>query len=501
MDQSDKFTMDGISLSIALDFVSDGVLIIDQNFEVHFFNKAAREICGLLPEGNYRQWPSNVGVFQKDRVSLYDPERLPIVRALRGESVADEHLFLFNDLIGKWKCVSCNTAPIKVRGEIVGAILSFRDITEILAKEAQSLVERESYHKILNSLPAFVYTKDLAGNLTFSNDFFKGFLQSPSGSRSTPAIFMEPSQSSAQDLEVISSKRNVDREDVIPNALGNGTDLVLRTTRIPLVDQEGLVYGICGISFDVTEERERKKALEEERSKIATASKLAALGVLAAELGHEINNPLAIIRTGSWILRKIITSEDFQRTLALTKLDEIDNTIHRISDIVTSVKNLSRDSSQEKMQDHLLSDILRDVQSLCAPKFHPKGIELRLNTRNPILQRRIRCYRVQLSEVFINLLVNAADAVQAPSQWIQLDIAEEGENLIFRVRDSGPGVPEEIERKIFTPFFSTKDIGKGTGLGLSISKEIMKRHGGDLVLNRNISNNCFEATLPKRGKP
>jgi C4-dicarboxylate-specific signal transduction histidine kinase len=303
-------------------------------------------------------------------------------------------------------------------------------------------------------------------------------------------------QAAMRDASVVNSKKpeTFDEEYLNPNT---NEKYYFETTRIPLMDKENSVYGICGISYDLTLERESKKQLEEERTKIATASKLAALGMLAAELGHEINNPLAIIRTSSWIMRKVVSAENFAKDLALTKLDEIDTTIQRISDIVTSVKNLSRDSSKEKMQDYVLKDILRDVQSICGSKFQPRGITFKLDDKNSLLNDKIYCYRVQLSEVLINLLANAIDAVENVARpWIKMDILSDSQNLVIRIYDNGPGIPEEIEKKIFAPFFSTKDLGKGTGLGLSISKEIMKRHGGDLMLNRKIGPSCFEAILP-----
>jgi C4-dicarboxylate-specific signal transduction histidine kinase len=120
-----------------------------------------------------------------------------------------------------------------------------------------------------------------------------------------------------------------------------------------------------------------------------------------------------------------------------------------------------------------------------------------IDNSNPLLDKKILCHRVQLSEVFINLLGNAVDAVEDVSDpCIQLDVLTESDKLIMRITDNGPGVPVEMEKKIFSPFFTTKPFGEGTGLGLSISRDIMKKHGGELVLNRNISASCFDASLP-----
>lgn len=500
MNLSQLLLEQGISIEKSLNFVTDGLLILNTKFEILFINHSAKETCGMNPEGHYTLWPQYVGVFESDRKTVFHPDKLPIIRAIRGETVVDERLYIKNDFLEDWKCMSCNASPIRTDDKVVGAIVTFRDITEALIREEIIQKEREAFRKILNSLPAYVFTKDLSGNYTFLNekfvrDFEKTFGMEPNKDYVTRDMggHVEP-----RDVSVIVSKepQTFEEEYINPNT---GESYYFETTRIPLIDTKSEVYGICGISFDVTHERERRKQIEEERTKIATASKLAALGMLAAELGHEINNPLAIIRTSSWIMRKILTSEDYPKAMALTKLDEIDVTVQRISDIVTSVKNLSRDSSKEEIREYVLKDILRDVHSICGPKFQPRGIRFRFEADNPLLKEKVFCYRVQLSEVLINLLVNAIDAVEGIGKpWIRMDILEEKGNIILRVSDNGNGVPEEIEKKIFSPFYSTKDVGKGTGLGLSISKEIMKRHGGDLILNREISGSCFEAYFPKK---
>ena len=110
---------------------------------------------------------------------------------------------------------------------------------------------------------------------------------------------------------------------------------------------------------------------------------------------------------------------------------------------------------------------------------------------------KINSLRVQMSQVFFNLLSNAFDAIEkTPSPWIEITAKKNTDKIIIFVRDSGPGIPLEIQNKIFQPFFTTKDVGRGTGLGLSLCSKIIKLHNGDLYINSDDKNTCFVIELP-----
>jgi C4-dicarboxylate-specific signal transduction histidine kinase len=106
---------------------------------------------------------------------------------------------------------------------------------------------------------------------------------------------------------------------------------------------------------------------------------------------------------------------------------------------------------------------------------------------------------VQLSQVFLNLLNNAFDAIEgAPSPWIRVELYSEDDFIEVSVTDSGPGVAKEIRSRIMEPFFTTKPLGKGTGLGLSVSAGIMKAHHGSLFLDETSPNTRFVVRMPRR---
>lgn len=109
----------------------------------------------------------------------------------------------------------------------------------------------------------------------------------------------------------------------------------------------------------------------------------------------------------------------------------------------------------------------------------------------------LNCRGVQISQVLLNLLNNAFDAIELlPEKWIKLDAMKMEDTIVIHVTDSGHGIPEEEREKIFQPFYTTKPIGKGTGLGLSLSRKIVQDHKGTLTLDTNSAHTRFVIKIP-----
>lgn len=186
--------------------------------------------------------------------------------------------------------------------------------------------------------------------------------------------------------------------------------------------------------------------------------------------------------------------------MAESQLNVIDATTTRIADIVSALMHISRDSSDEKFSICTFNEVLNDVQSLCRTKFKMKGIKLEILPNEVNLLDRCYCLRIQLSQVLLNVLVNASDAVDGlQDAWVKVKLQEDKDFFYFKITDSGAGVPEEVRPKLFEPFFTTKELGSGTGLGLSISKDIMLRHSGDIYFDYTDGTSCFTIKLPKVG--
>lgn len=240
---------------------------------------------------------------------------------------------------------------------------------------------------------------------------------------------------------------------------------------------------------------ERTQALEQQQGQLVASSKMASLGVMASGVAHEINNPLAIILASSSRLKRLAERQDLDKEQVLQTSEQIKATTQRIAKIVQGLRSFAREGSHDPME--VLSPVkfLQDSLALCEERIKTLGIKLEVAL--PEMLPLVRCRSVQVSQVILNLLNNAVDAIEGSEDpWIKVIVEFQDEWLRIRIRDSGKGIPKEVADKLMTPFFTTKAVGKGTGLGLSISFGILESQGGRLTLNRESPNTEFLIELP-----
>ena len=262
-------------------------------------------------------------------------------------------------------------------------------------------------------------------------------------------------------------------------------------------DENNKAAAIYGVNWDRTEEVKLQQEVEQERAKANQSARLASLGEMAGGVAHEINTPLAIIHSSAAILRRMVANKTLTDEILVSSLDEIAVTVKRISQIVSGLRNLSRDSSSEALSTFCMRDVMTDVLSICNEKFRIHSVEFKMDQDNSLFDLKIESRRVQLSQVFLNLFTNSYDAIGSlPEKWISLELSKVGESIQFLVKDSGRGIPDGTKEKIFNPFFTTKEVGKGTGLGLSLSKTLIESNRGQLYLDEKSANTCFVIDLP-----
>jgi signal transduction histidine kinase len=227
---------------------------------------------------------------------------------------------------------------------------------------------------------------------------------------------------------------------------------------------------------------ERTQALREAQTQLVQSEKMASLGQLVAGIAHELNNPIGFVHANLQLMdeyiRKLIESKgagpdaDRAREALAKLLVRSREGTARVKKIVEDLRTFSR-VDQADLQEVDLHDGIDRTISLIEPRLKD-GIRVERDYGN---LPRIRCYAGQLNQVFMNLLINACDALgKKGTIWIRTRPIDGGVRV--EIEDDGPGIPAEIQSRIFDPFFTTKPVGKGTGLGLSISHGIVERHGG-----------------------
>jgi C4-dicarboxylate-specific signal transduction histidine kinase len=264
---------------------------------------------------------------------------------------------------------------------------------------------------------------------------------------------------------------------------------------------------IDGMTSDVTDNRRALKELEENRQKLFALSKLNTLGELASGIGHEINTPLtgilSKIARAERIVAKLTPENSTEQATALRLLNESMEIVGRVSEIVDGLKQLSRNQQEDLERfDPLVA--VDQALSLSRARFSNHGY--RLEIERP--KERKYCFGKQttLFQALVNLLNNAFDALEektARSGWdgsesVTLRIETDKNRIAIRVIDTGAGIPEDFQPKLFEAFQTTKVEGKGTGLGLSISRRLLRAQGGDLRLISSVAGNTeFEILLPE----
>jgi signal transduction histidine kinase len=249
----------------------------------------------------------------------------------------------------------------------------------------------------------------------------------------------------------------------------------------------------------VAERLHAQDELARTHAKMITSAKMAALGVMAGGIAHEINNPLAVLQGYAARIRRAIGEPDASRRIE-EAVSHVHDTIARISRIVAGLRAFARDSEADPIEPSSVAAILADTLALSSERFKSRGVVLDVTTVDAEL--RCDCRATQICQVLINLLNNAFDAVEAAPQRpdgkrIAVRVEADGAWICFEVRDNGPGVPEAIRERLFEPFFTTKPVGRGTGLGLSISKGIVESHGGTLGVESGEWGSAFVVRLPR----
>lgn len=267
--------------------------------------------------------------------------------------------------------------------------------------------------------------------------------------------------------------------------------------------------------------------LKQAQVQLVSAEKMASLGQLTAGIAHEINNPINFVASSITPLKRDLDDvkalvelydtaiknflgadqqkalDDYRKKIdyefTLQEIDEllkgVDEGAKRTAEIVQGLKNFSRlDESESK-----LASIHQCLDSTLVVLRNYVGSKAEIVMNLDPNMQDIECFPGKLNQVFTNIIINAVQAMEgSPNATLEISTEFREKDIVVKIADNGPGIPDDIKEKIFEPFFTTKDVGEGTGLGLSIVYSIIEQHEGELQLeSEKDKGTTFIITLPK----
>ncbi len=250
-------------------------------------------------------------------------------------------------------------------------------------------------------------------------------------------------------------------------AVGASADSrVLQLTTAPLLDKDGRISQIVELAHDVTQQKQAQ-------AQMMRAGQLAAVGQLAGQVAHEVNNPIAIISAKSRLLIRDHRQE--MSDVVLRDLEKITELADRVGRIAQGLLSYGRPSTGAGGH----GPPRADPQGAGQHRAGARGSGVRIQDRLPESLPFILANAGEMEQVFLNLFLNALDAMPRGGR-LTIGAGAEGPMLEVLVEDTGGGIPEAIRERIFEPFFSTKEEGRGTGLGLSVCLGLVRSHGGTI---------------------
>ncbi len=382
--------------------------------------------------------------------------------------------------------------------QIVGATITAQDVTAQREAENEMIRQREFAEGIMNAIPDAIYVKDDHEKFIYGNKSFTEML----GRQSMNYIGFNDNELFPQkvaerfkksDRNVLRTEVSLEVEEEVVNL--QGKSWIVLTKRIPFNFQNGQKV-VIAIMRDFSERKKLEGELQVSRIRQEEASRLATLGETASGIAHEINNPLNVLVGIAELMKdKVEKSGAIEKNKLNEYCDKIVTYSMRIAKIIKGLRSISRDASQDPFTEISINNLIDETLELCRQQFLYRGIQIECKVPEQVIL--IEGRYAQLSQILMNLLNNAKDAIEnLKNPTIYIEVLQEDKWGIIRVWDNGEGVSEEIESKIMNPFFTTKPVGKGTGLGLSISYSIASDHLGSLILNRKVAASCFELKIP-----
>lgn len=440
-----------------------------------YANRAFEEIMGMGPvDVGVGEYAQPYGIYGRDGL-LYPEDKLPFVRALRARATVVVDDIVIHRRDGRRVYVRAVAKPmLDAAGEMKHVAIAFFDITrEVEAEGARSRAEDRLRH-VVGGAPIVLFSFKVDGTLTLlEGSGFTRLGRAPNEFIGRSVFDAYPDVFPIGDA----CRRALAGETV--NQVVEVASVVYDAHLAPLRDEAGAVVGAIGVAVDVTD-RHRAEV------KLAQAERLASVGLLAAGVVHEINNPLSfVIGNLDLVARQLATNAPPTEASARVLADAVSDArqgAERVRAIVRDLKVFSRVQERRAAAVDVRVPLRAALAMAQNELRHRARVVLALGPAPLVWADEGR-----LGQLFLNLLVNAAQAIEAgaaEANEVRVETAADANGWArIEIRDTGAGVPRELLPKIFDPFFTTKEPGVGTGLGLSICHSIATDVGGRIEVD------------------
>ena len=465
-------------LEDAVESLSDGFALYDADDRLVMFNSRYREyndanaamLVPGMPFADLIRAGAALGEYPGDAAVV--EQWLSEDRAQRAASRRVEN-FEFRKTDGRW--FSYSSQPTRQGGAVIS-------LSEISARKEMERALRESeaaVRQLLEASPVPLTLSRLSdGQIIYESPAAQQLFGSDDGDRHGATLWRgidgEPSPRYLEDLHRDGMIENVEME--FRRRDGSSFWAALSAKLIELMGEEMIVSS----AFDLTEWRAVEAEMARQREALHQSEKLGALGQLLASVAHELNNPLSVLVGQAVLLKETTTDASVQ-----ARAERIGKAADRCARIVRTFLAMARQQPRESTP--------TDPNSLIETALEVTGYALRASgiDVSVFLGKGLPPVLVdpdQMTQVFTNLIVNAEQVLREIDGPRRLRLTSrylrQSNQIVFKIKDSGPGVPEEIRRRIFEPFFTTKGVGEGTGIGLAICHRILESHGGKIKIEQ-----------------
>ncbi|HEU4872164.1 MAG TPA: ATP-binding protein [Pyrinomonadaceae bacterium] len=386
-----------------------------------------------------------------------------------------------------------STPAANARGEPLGLVSIFRDVTDLreandeLARnfgklqhaESESRRERDRLDLIIENVGHPIVVCDSAGNFILFNRRAELLFQENASFRSSAAAAVRANAVKLTSFisglaSASETGRQAEIELIDPES---GRSLPMEITAREVLDATGQVTAVVSILHDLTEIRELERRRVEQQ--LFESEKLAAVGRLAASIAHEVNNPLEAIKNALYLMQT--NAGEGEKNLRFLEIARKET--ERVSHIIRQMLGFARRPGEVDWVD--VNQLLEETLVLMEKKL--RQLRIRITRSFDDSLPKIRARADQLRQVFLNLIINAQQAIQGDGEIVISTSRYEQAlqpSIVIQLSDSGVGIPDDDLNRIFDPFFSTGK--KGTGLGLWVTQDIVRQHGGRIEVSSEV---------------